>query len=519
MSLQRVVLLDAVRRDTGQTVTFGFADRGGFMTAPTDTPASTFYPGRVKQALNFEVSLFEGRTWWGRSKIGQGVMKLSNPDGALDYLDEYSFDGRRWRILEGDENAALADFAPIFTGVMARHDSALGEITINLRDRLAELDKPLCANVYAGTNSGPDGVEGGESLKGKRKAVCLGPCKNVKAEIVNTSSLMLQFNDGAVEDLGNFRHNGAPWARGQDFSTLAGLKAATVPAATVATCLAAGFGKAGSRPTGILTADVKGMKAGGVYRDTLAGLLRYLLTAHGGIPETDLVLSSFDTLEAARPGKVDLRVDNDETILSACDRLCASGLAWYAQDEFGKIHVGKLGLPAGPALATVEDVLRSEALERLPHQVTEDGMPAWRVTVKWGENHTVQEKTSLAAVLTEDAAQAAYVEWLGKQWRTAVAEDSTVKTAYPNAKEIEVETRLTSQADADALAAEILAMFKVPRDFWRIKTPPAHLAGVRLGTDVLFKHRRFGLNAGRLFTATGLVLDLGRRFGRLTMWG
>lgn len=518
MGTARVVLLDAFNMDTLQVEVLGFADRGGFMTAPTDTPPDQFYRGCIKQALNFEVSLFNGRTWWGSSKVGRGQMKLGNSDGKLDYLERYSMDGRRWRILEGDEDAPLATLTPTFTGIMAPHTMG-NEVVINLRDRLAELDKSLCANLYAGTNSGPTGIEGGTDLKGKRKAISLGHTKNVRAEIVNSSSLMLQFNDGPIEDASNPCHNGAPWTKGADFATLAALEAATVPAATVATCNALGLGKAGSRPTGVLTADVKGMKHGGVYRDTLAGLLWYLFTVPGGIPEADLIQETFDALEAARPAKVDLRVDGDESILSVCDRLCASGLAWFTHDEFGRIYVGKLGLPTGPAVATIEDLLRSEPLERITSQVTDDGQPAWRVTVKWGENHTVQAKNDLASVLTEDSAQASRVEWLGQQWRTAVAEDASVKVAYPNAVELEIETRLTAKSDADALAAEVLAMFSVRRDFWRLKTPPTTLNGVNLGKDVVFKHRRFGLNAGRLFTVTGLVRDQARRFGRLTLWG
>ena len=515
----RVALLEALNLETNQVETLGFATRGGFMTAPTDTPPNTFYPGRIKQSLNFEVSLFEGRTWWGRSKIGQGVMKLGNSDGKLDHLERYSMDGRRWRIIEGDENAPLATFAPVFTGIMKPHLVALGEVTINLRDRLAELDKPVCPNVYAGTNSGPSGVEGGDDLKGKRKGLSLGFTRNVQAQIVNSSSLMLQLSDGPVEDATNPCHNGAPWTLGTDYQDLANLEGATVPAATVATCKAWGYGKAGTRPSGILTMDIKGMKHAGVYRDTLAGLLWYLFTVPGGIAESDLIQSSFDALEAARPAKVNLRVDNDMTVLDACDTLCASGLAWYTQEALGRIYVGTMRLPTGPAVATIEDVLRSEPLERIAHQVTEDGMPAWRVSVKWGQNYTVQDKNALAGVLTGDADQAARVEWLGQQWRTSVAEDASVKVAYPHAQEIEIETCLDSQADADALAAEVLEMFSVQRWFWRFKTTPNRIGGVDLGKDLLFKFRRFGLNNGRLFTTTGLVRDLGRRFARLTLWG
>lgn len=517
MARQRVMLLDGLNLDTLQEETLGFSDRGGFMTAPTDTPSNTFYRGVIKQALNFEVSLFNGRTWWGQSRVGKGQAKLANLDGKLDYLERYSFDGRAWRILEGKEDAALATFTPIFSGVMAPHNMG-NDVVINLRDRFAILDKPLCQNTYAGNNSGPSGVEGGEDLKGKRKGVSLGCTRNTTLQMVNSSALMLQFSDGQVEAVSNFRHNGAPWTLGADYATLALLEAATVPAATVGTCLAEGYGKAGSRPTGTLTADVKGLKTGGVYRDTLAGLLWHLFIL-GGIPESDLIEETFDALEAARPGKVNLRVEGDDTILDACDRLCASGLAWFTHDEFGRVYVGKLGLPAGPAVATIENLLRSEPLERLPHQVTEDGIPAWRVTVKWGRNYTVQDRDSLAAVLTEDAAQADLVEFLGQEWRTAVAEDATVKNLWPSAKEIEIETCLDAQADAEALAAEVLAMFKVPREFWKAKVPPGELAGVKLGKDVLFKHRRYELNAGRLFTATGLTRDLGRRSGRIIMWG
>ena len=71
---------------------------------------------------------------------------------------------------------------------------------IKIRDRQDEVDIPLQPTKYDGDNSLPAGLEGvAGDLKGKPKPICYGVVKNISPPQVNTSKLIYQVNDGAVQ--------------------------------------------------------------------------------------------------------------------------------------------------------------------------------------------------------------------------------------------------------------------------------------------------------------------------------
>jgi hypothetical protein len=513
MATIRAIEVSARNLVIGQTELLTFAT-GGFMSAPGDTPPNTWYDDCVLTSLNFERSLFGQRQIWGQSAVGRGVLKLSNPNGELDNLARYSFDGARLVVREGEDPISLADMAVVFTGCCESQEMAMDTVTLNLRDRLADLDKPVQSNTYAGTDEGPIGVEGKDSLAGKRKPLCIGHCLGVPVTMVNASSLIGQVHDGPVAAITNPRDKAYPLTSGADYPTLAALAAADVPAGHVATCLATGHVKFGVTPAGDVTVDVQGCKKEGVYVETTAGCLRRLFVGYAGIPVEDIDQQAFAALEADAPQVVGIYIDDDTTVLDAADFICSGVLAWYDPGLLGKFTCGLIALPQGPGVAVIDELYLDQRLERQAAKHTDNGLPAWKVTVQYGRLWHVIAKSSMAGGVSADD-QVRYASG----WLSASAENNLVQAAYPHAQDVTLETSLVNVADAQALAERYLALVSVRRDFWVANVPPSQAVGVDLGQVVTLQQARMGLDDGQSFLVTGLVQNYGAGAVTLTLWG
>jgi hypothetical protein len=184
------------------TTTLRYATQG-FATLPTDTPASTYIDGRLRQPLVIRRDLFKAGTTRGRSSVTVGDLDLVNDDGALDDLLTYGFSGRAITLWRGAKGAAFpSGFSVLFAGTMEQPEATLTSISVKVRDRMMDLLLPLQATKYAGSNVLPAGLEGtADDLKGKPKPFCLGSVLNVPAVCVNTSKLIYQVNDGAIQSL------------------------------------------------------------------------------------------------------------------------------------------------------------------------------------------------------------------------------------------------------------------------------------------------------------------------------
>ncbi len=161
----------------------------GFCTGPTASPANAYFAECVKTPVTVARTCFAPGTTQGRSTVGVGDLVLLNPDGALDALAGYGFDGRElteWRATTADP-VFPDDYTVTFAGTMDGVDITTREITVRVRDRLLETHVPVQPTKYAGDNALPDGLEGvADDLKGKPKPVCLGVARNVPAVCVNT---------------------------------------------------------------------------------------------------------------------------------------------------------------------------------------------------------------------------------------------------------------------------------------------------------------------------------------------
>lgn len=198
-----------------------YATGQGFVTKPSETPASTFYDARVKKAMDIDRTMFSGRSTMGRSTVGVGDLILDNADGALDALVDYGFDGQSIVVRRATKlNPSYpADFTS-YTLTALNAEFTSSEVRIALRDRQQVLaSTPFQTTKYAGDNSLPSGLEGvATDLKGKPKPVCYGVVKNVPAPCVNTSKLIYQVNDGLIDSVDDVYDSGVSLSTGYQWT-------------------------------------------------------------------------------------------------------------------------------------------------------------------------------------------------------------------------------------------------------------------------------------------------------------
>jgi len=214
MSAEQIYLVEMTGANAAGTLTvFRYSTGLGYTTLGTDTPAHTYYAPRVINPGLYELSCHGGAKTYGLAGVGYGTIELQNPDGALDGLIDYGFDGQTCRVLIGTQGAAYSTFAVIFRGTMDQAFPGIKTMRVNIRNVLQNLDVPLQSVKFAGTNSLPDGLEGvAGDLKGKPKPLLWGYVNDVAPTQVNTSRLIYQLSCQRFQDsIGVFPVPTVPW--------------------------------------------------------------------------------------------------------------------------------------------------------------------------------------------------------------------------------------------------------------------------------------------------------------------
>ena len=150
----------------------------GFVTGPMDTPANTKWLPGLQYPYHIKREIF-GSSNAGSSRTNSGDIVLVGMDSRLDIYDclDWGFDGQKIEVFIGDPTQPFTNFVQVFRGVCESVNFSWQKVTLNIRDRQQELDKPIpLIPKYLGTNAGTTGIEGGpDDLQGKFKPLALGP--------------------------------------------------------------------------------------------------------------------------------------------------------------------------------------------------------------------------------------------------------------------------------------------------------------------------------------------------------
>lgn len=480
-----------------------------YQSGPTDTPANQAFDNALDDPGWVGQSAFSDGKTEGQSSTEVGEIVVLNGDGEYDAWKDYSFDGRPLVIRRGAGGHYPTDFEDIFAGTVASVVVTLSKVVIQIKEKAAVLDVPVLTTKFAGTNVGPVGLEGtGDDLKGRVKPRVYGRVFNIVPAPANTSELVFQVSDRAVADIPKVYDKGLAKTKGANYATSTLLMASTPASATYHTCFAEGLFMVDAH-TGVVTADVdeKATEA----EMTVASIMRRMV-ADLVLPAGDVDDQVFTELNAVAPYVAGLYLNDETTFREAFDQVAGSVGAWHGFDTTGVFRCAQLAAPGSPDF----DVILAEVLEGFERGVADrDGVPIWRVTVRYRRFYEVQT-TDLAGSVSADRRAA-----LAEEYRSVVVEDASIKHQFKQAGEMVVDTVLTSAADALAEATRLLALHKVRRDLFDVPLDAEALDqnAMQIGATGRLTHSRFGLSAGRNLRVLGRRLELGGNSIRLKMWG
>ncbi len=472
-----------------------------------------FYEPRILQPALMRRDIFGDGQIGGASQTGYGELTLINPDGGLDYLANYAFDGRSLVIKVGEETAAYASFVTALKGTMQQAAMEWKQVSIRMRDRQAELNKPVQPLTYAGNNTLPNGLEGVSDIKGAAKPLLLGRCHNVAPVLVNSSRLIYHVTTGTLAELVNVFDKGAYLARGADYTSQSDMDTNAPAAGYFRTWKAGGMFRLGSSPVGQITCTA--WEYSNIEGNTAAQLAYRLVTGPGGINPADTVAADYTLLDSQNAGSVGLWTSDGMTVAEALDQISASVGTWWGFDNLGRFRIARFDAPTGTAVAELTEV-EILSIEQESLSVNGEAAPVWKVTLTHDINWTVQSGDSLAGVVPADRKN-----WLSMANRQIVLSDASVKTKHLLAQEIVYDTLLAGASVAGPEAQRRIDMLKFKTTVLTVtvRIDAALLSAIDLGVVVRVWHTRFGLSSGKLCRVIGIETDYQRNQIELRLWG
>lgn len=496
----------------GTTKTF-YLSTDPFTSTPADTPANTMFDAVLTDPGSYGIHAFsDGRTGGGTS-LQTGEILLINNDGRFDAWKDYSFDGRRVVIRLGNPYAGYpGGTIVLFSGTVESVDVTWTQAVIRLKDNQFVFQVPLLPNAYLGTNVLPNGIEGTvNDIKGQKKPRVYGKVYNISPPCVNTSLLIYQLSDRALQSVDAVYDRGAAITAGADFATNALLQAATgITAGTYITCKAEGLMRLASSPAGTITCDAT---EGATSADRSASQILRRMSTDAGVT----AISGSDTtlMDFYNSSEVGIWVTDTTTFASAMDEIANSVGAAYFFDGAATLRMAILAYPGAevPLLSLAEHQILN--FERVTAR--DNAIPPWAVTVNYAKVYTVQD-TDIAGAVTP-----AVRAFLAQERRSIRQEDASIKIKYLLASEVFRDTLLADKTgtSATAEAARLLNLFKVAPNMYEVTVPLDIIQGASppMLCVVSLTLNRFGLAAGKSFRLIGLDMELAANQALLTIWG
>jgi hypothetical protein len=472
----------------------------GWIGEPEDAMAPNLaYPSRLMEPPSLVRSMRVLPEDSARASFQSGEISLRNDDGALNEVaGDWTMAGRPAVIRRGPHRqprrAGYQEFGRVADlRITSAALSDANRIRIGLREAASDLQVPV-STPYAGTG----GLEGDANLSGQLRPMLYGVKRQIPPVALLANQEIRQVSGRPLSAVFGVRDRGSELTPFGDYPSLSALSSAPLFAGGYATCLTEGLIRTASTPQGQLTVDAVG--AGDTSH---GGIALALLRGPGGQLEERLVPAGFTAQPAGAAGFL----WSSGTVASALDEVMAACAGWWGSDRLGRIVAGRLRQPdsVGPEVTFARWMLQAEPAEQ-------GGVaPRWRQRVAYRRLETVQSATDLAGIASEDPALvAAY----GTAQQVAIAFDTAITLAFPSATDAEpLPSGFDDQADAQALAAELLALHGVRRRRWRLSLGRwGHL--VDLGAVVAVDHPRL---AGRNWIV--IASEEAGDDKTLTVWG
>lgn len=524
-SLVWLVERDVIHLASAHLHRFYLCTGAGYQCRRTDSTPDLPYVPLVEQPADMTLIIKSYGETAGDSRAEVGETRLANPlgwgsampiryrnlttgqwgilpagDRPLSHLwTDYARAARRLAVWVGPQYGSRdTDFTLLFSVGEELASLARSAIVLRPRDRAVDFDTAALTETYGGAG----GLDGTADLKGKTKERCFGHVLSLSPTYLgviggrHTYSVngghpikgVLRFRDGYV-DRPEVASNPGPTQWSQDRSTgiiTLGGAAGEAPVAFGATC------------------EVEGDMSGGVYRCTIADLIRYWATGHSGILTAPggLDVPSFAALNAAAPDVIGkwLPAGSTDTLRSLFDDAVKSKRAYWLMDELERLSVGQFLPAAGPPVRTLRRGIDHFGL--VPREVAGRKIPAKAALIRVGRNYAVSaDAATLDRNLTGDARNIAQSEW--RECRTP--DDAGVIAAYGAniARVIERNTLLRDTAAGTTEGLALRADASVPRDEYDLPCTTL-FPELRRGDVVLVQDDLPGFEAGKLARILGV---------------
>ncbi|MCF8533050.1 MAG: hypothetical protein K9G48_08610 [Reyranella sp.] len=430
-------------------------------TRNDDTPAATFIDGVLPASANFGSALFDGVDPMSRSRPTVGEIVLIDPDGLLDYLLDYVWDGAPVTVKRGDRGTPLSTWETVahFTAKALVPD--YDEKKIALRDLGWQLQGFLHNEYYAGTG----GLEGDPSLKGRWKPWGLGYNFHVEPLLLNSQYQIFQWNLTSSSTVFAFKHGGVALLFDADYPTFEALRDAAIPSGYYGTCLAHSL----ARPNVDLEFGVRvdfigdaSTAYGHPQPTTRAAIARRIATTRGLSRLDDAAqidMTAFARVENRHSAPVGWHFSEPMTKADALDLVMAGILGWWKIRPDGRLAIGYVGSPVIGAALSID--FKSDGMGK-PRMVA-TSPPRAGTHVSWRTNAAPQSRSELALSIDDETAAI-----LGQEARYAQALSPAVSTLYPTARVVVVaNSGFWFAADSNTEAARQQGILEIERNRWQ----------------------------------------------------
>ncbi len=370
------------------------------------------------------------------------------------------------RELSGTETGLYADWTFNDNSGSSVTDITAGAHTLTLNN------SPTWVSSY----------EGGPDVAGKPKPLVYGNCKQVPAVLIDSTRLIYQIHDRAVQAIDAVYDKGSPLTLTTNYTV----------------DLTRGLITLLASPAGQITADVRGDSAGS-FVSTTADVIRRIATRHAGLADpAGIDTGGFAALNAINSSVIGYSTDlSPININQVLDEIITTIGGYWTFTRLGLLTVNQLQAPSSPIATFTEADISLNSLQLL--EVID---PSKRQRVGYHKIWKTQKPAELATSLSQ-----ATISQFGQDFSFVESENPTLVTAFPLAGDVETSTLFNLQADAQKEAVRRMNVYGLQRFVFKV-TLTHGLFQYFLGNTVAINYTQPSPSQGALISRLGMNGDL-----------
>ena len=370
-----------------------------------------------------------GDYYSGTIQIQFGSIKFNNDGWFYTAFADWIWDNKICYLKVGVKGSAYSDLVTIFPGKMRNRIVGDDDVEIDVTDRrLGKFGQIPFDRYYTADYPNLENGQGGQPIP-----ILFGLVAGIKPVCVDSATHRYKIAGHAIESIEAVYSNGTPLTVTTNYT-------ANLPAGE--------FTLTYDPKSELITCDAKGLKhgTGGVFSQNVADHLYYVLVTLCGFAVAEIDAVSFAALKAGRTQNVNWYLQTATNVVDVIRMLQTTSVFQHIPTLDGK--QGAYIFVAG--VTGSEPRFYSEDLDSFGITYQTDSI-YYRVVVKY-----------------------AYVPSTGV-WLSTEKSEEKVLYRYEEAQTLELETALSSEVEAVALAALMLDMVKTPPEKVAARVTPAAL--------------------------------------------